>query len=105
MSEKSAEEAVADGRVVSFRRMEDGTREDYELLERGECDYVRALPDRLLTALEKLDQSLPGYPVSRLGHSLQAATPHASQSNTTTRAIRIPRDSTTLPRSRRWFWS
>ena len=52
--------------------MEDGTREDYELLERAERDYVRALPDRVLAALLKLDQSLPGYPVSRLGHSLQS---------------------------------
>jgi predicted HD phosphohydrolase len=53
--------------------MEDGTAEDYELLERAERDYVRALPDRVLAALMKLDQSLPGYPVSRLEHSLQAA--------------------------------
>jgi predicted HD phosphohydrolase len=60
--------------VVSFHRMEDGTREDYELLERSEREYVRALPDRILAALGKLDQSLPGYPVSRLEHSLQAAT-------------------------------
>jgi predicted HD phosphohydrolase len=54
--------------------MEDGTREDYALLDRAEREYVRALPDRLLEALRKLDQSLQGYPVSRLGHSLQAAT-------------------------------
>jgi predicted HD phosphohydrolase len=60
--------------TVSFRRMEDGTREDYELLERAERGYVRELPDRLLAALRKLDQSLQGYPVSRLSHSLQAAT-------------------------------
>jgi predicted HD phosphohydrolase len=60
--------------VVSFLRMEDGTREDYELLDRFERDYVRALPDRVLAALRKLDQSLPGYRVSRLEHSLQAAT-------------------------------
>ena len=60
--------------TVSFRRMEDGTREDYELLERAERDYVRGLPDRLLAALCKLDQSLPGYPVSRLSHSVEAAT-------------------------------
>ena len=59
---------------VSFHRMEDGTREDYELLDRSEREYVRALPDRVLAALMKLDQSLPGYPVSRLEHSLQAAT-------------------------------
>jgi predicted HD phosphohydrolase len=60
--------------VVSFTRMEDGTREDYELLDAAERDYVRALPDHVLGALMKLDHSLPGYPVSRLGHSLQAAT-------------------------------
>jgi predicted HD phosphohydrolase len=54
--------------------MEDGTREDYALLERAEREYVRALPDRLMEALQKLDHSLQGYPVSRLGHSLQAAT-------------------------------
>jgi predicted HD phosphohydrolase len=60
--------------VVSFRRMEDGTRADYELLDRCERGYVRALPDRVLEALGKLDQSLQGYPVSRLAHSLQAAT-------------------------------
>jgi predicted HD phosphohydrolase len=64
----------SDAGVVSFRRMEDGTREDYALLDRAEREYVRALPDRLLSALRKLDHSLQGYPVSRLGHSLQTAT-------------------------------
>jgi predicted HD phosphohydrolase len=61
------------GPVVSFHRMEDGTREDYALLDRLERDYARALPDRVLEALQKLDQSLQGYAVTRLGHSLQAA--------------------------------
>jgi predicted HD phosphohydrolase len=61
-------------RVVSFTRMQDGTREDYELLERYERNYVRELPDRILAALEELEHSLGGYPVSRLDHSLQAAT-------------------------------
>jgi predicted HD phosphohydrolase len=74
MTAKSDDTSVFEARVVSFRRMEDGTREDYELLERGEREYVRALPDRVLDALRKLDQSLPGYPVTRLGHSLQTAT-------------------------------
>lgn len=60
--------------TVSFRRMEDGTREDYELLERLERDFVRGLPDRILQALQGLDSSLAGYPVTRLEHSLQAAT-------------------------------
>jgi predicted HD phosphohydrolase len=63
-----------DADKVSFFRMEDGTREDYALLDRAEQDYVRELPDRLLAALAKLDHSLLGYHVTRLGHSLQAAT-------------------------------
>jgi predicted HD phosphohydrolase len=61
-------------RIVSFQRMQDGTREDYELLDRSEREYARGLPDTLLSSLKKLDHSLEGYPVSRLGHSLQAAT-------------------------------
>jgi predicted HD phosphohydrolase len=61
-------------RMVSFRRMEDGSREDYELLDKSEREYARHLPDHLLASLMKLDHSLEGYPVSRLGHSLQAAT-------------------------------
>jgi len=62
------------GETVGFRQMKDGTREDYLLLEREERDYLRALPDRLIAALGKLETSLQGYPVSRYQHSLQAAT-------------------------------
>lgn len=61
-------------RMVSFHAMKDGTREDYELLDRSERAYAVGLPDRILGALRKLDHSLEGYPVSRLGHSLQVAT-------------------------------
>src|ERR1700693_3528470 len=62
------------GRIVSFQRMEDGTREDYEFLDKSEREYARGLPDTILGALNKLDHTLQGYPVSRLEHSLQAAT-------------------------------
>jgi predicted HD phosphohydrolase len=74
MTDEIAANAAADAGTVSFRRMEDGTREDYALLDRAEREYVRALPDRLLAALTKLDNSLQGYRVTRLGHSLQTAT-------------------------------
>jgi predicted HD phosphohydrolase len=60
--------------MVSFRRMQDGTREDYLLLDRSERNYAVGLPDRVLEALRRLDHSLEGYPLSRLGHSLQVAT-------------------------------
>jgi predicted HD phosphohydrolase len=61
-------------RTVSFRAMQDGTREDYLLLDEAEKRYATGLADRVLEGLHKLDHSLEGYPVSRLGHSLQAAT-------------------------------
>lgn len=60
--------------IVSFTRMEDGTREDYEFLDRSEREFARGLPESILTALTKLDHTLVGYPVSRLEHSLQTAT-------------------------------
>ena len=60
--------------TVEFVQMKDGTARDYHLLHKFEADYARALPDRLLVALERLGDSLQGYQVSRLEHSLQSAT-------------------------------
>ena len=59
---------------VGFTRMKDGTKEDYEFLTRHEIEYTRGTADRLLGALEHLDESLSGYQVTRLGHSVQSAT-------------------------------
>ena len=59
---------------VSFRRMDEGTTADYALLKRLEDQFVAALPDRILTSLKDLKQSLAGYQISRLEHSLQSAT-------------------------------
>ena len=61
-------------RLVSFRRMEDGTREDYLLLDESEHRYAQGLADRVLESMRKLDHSLFGYRVTRLQHSLQTAT-------------------------------
>ena len=61
-------------RIVSFRQMQHGTREDYLLLDEAERRYATGLGTRVLEALRKLDHSVEGYPVSRLQHSLQAAT-------------------------------
>ena len=59
---------------VDFIRMEDGTREEYELLDRLENEYNAALPDRIMQAMRGLEQSFSGYRVSRLEHCLQGAT-------------------------------
>jgi predicted HD phosphohydrolase len=59
---------------VSFRQMKYGTAEEYRMLQGLEAAYASALPDRLIAALLRLDDSLQGYLVTRLQHSLQAAT-------------------------------
>ena len=60
--------------VVSFTRMADGTREDYEFLNKKEHEFLDSLPDRILAGLRSLDDSFGGYSISRLEHSLQSAT-------------------------------
>ena len=60
--------------TVSFTRMEDGTVEDWALIESYESEFFAELPDRILAALEKLKDSFGGYQVTRYTHSLQAAT-------------------------------
>ena len=60
--------------TVKFTAMKDGDREDYEFLNEHEIGFAAKTGDRLLEALVKLDESLSGYQITRLGHSLQAAT-------------------------------
>ena len=59
---------------VSFTQMKDGSKEDYELLSKFEKDFAEKLPDRILEALMNLGESMDGFQVSRLEHSLQSAT-------------------------------
>lgn len=60
--------------AVSFSRMDEGTPEDYAFLNKLEDEFISDLPDRLLAALEGLRDSLGGYKIDRLQHSLQSAT-------------------------------
>lgn len=60
--------------TVRFTEMKNGTAEEYALLHRYEQEYIRDLPARLIEALKQLDESLDGYQVTRLEHSLQCAT-------------------------------
>ncbi|MEP3296420.1 MAG: HD domain-containing protein [Pseudoruegeria sp.] len=59
---------------VKFTQMKDGDKEDYDFLIAQEHEYTRGTADRLLQALVSLDESLSGYQITRLGHSLQSAT-------------------------------
>ena len=59
--------------TVSFTKMSEGTAEDYLLLSEYERDELDEFPDRVLEWLRSMDEHT-GYQISRLGHSLQAAT-------------------------------
>ena len=60
--------------TVEFTRMQDGTAEEYAFLERLEQEYAAELPRRIEAQLLSLANSLSGYRVNRLEHSLQSAT-------------------------------
>ena len=60
--------------TVSFTAMADGTREDYQLLDRLEDEFAAGTADRVLAHLRELTGSVGGYKVDRLEHSLQTAT-------------------------------
>ena len=60
--------------TVKFTHMKDGDREDYAFLNAHEMEYAAGTADRLLNAMVDLDKSMSGYKITRLGHSLQAAT-------------------------------
>ena len=59
---------------VKFTAMKDGDKADYDFLTKHEVAHTKGTADRLLEALVNLDNGLSGYQVTRLGHSLQAAT-------------------------------
>ena len=59
---------------VSFTEMKNGTKDDYELLEKLESQYERKTADRILDYLASQTTTLEGYQITRLEHSLQAAT-------------------------------
>ena len=58
---------------VSFTEMKKGTKEDYLFLDKHEKDFASKTADRLLKFISGLTESLEGYQISRLEHSLQSA--------------------------------
>jgi len=59
---------------VNFTEMKNGTKEDYQLLEKHEKNFERQTADRILKYLAAQTTTLEGYQITRLEHSLQAAT-------------------------------
>ncbi|MGO8872725.1 MAG: HD domain-containing protein [Acidimicrobiales bacterium] len=62
-----------DGARMHFRRMDEGTDEEFGILTRAHQHAVERLPDLLLGMLTELEGDVE-YPIDRQAHSLQAAT-------------------------------
>ena len=54
--------------------MKKGTKEDYLFLDKHEKKYVDNTAERIIKFMSGLTETLEGYQVSRLEHSLQSAT-------------------------------
>ena len=61
-------------KTVNFTEMKKGTKEEYLLLDEYEQDYINGTADRILKFMKGLTSTLEGYKITRLEHSLQAAT-------------------------------
>ena len=61
-------------RVASYTKMEDGTREDYEMLVELSKPFRAGVADRVLKYFDTLHEGFPGERVDRYEHSLQTAT-------------------------------
>lgn len=59
---------------ANFIRMQDSTREDWQLIGGEFAQFTRGLPDRVMAHLKLLEGDYGGFPVDRYTHSLQTAT-------------------------------
>ena len=54
--------------------MKDGTKDEYLFLDKLEKEFISGTGERIIKYLQQYDETIEGYQVSRLEHSLQAAT-------------------------------
>ena len=59
---------------VSFRRLEDSTASDWELLTQAFVPFLDDLPNRIINQMRELAHDHGGFAVNRLEHCLQTAT-------------------------------
>jgi len=59
---------------ATFTRMEESTREDWNLIIPEAMKMAKSLPDRVIEHLKLLDGDFGGFPIDRYSHCLQAAT-------------------------------
>lgn len=58
----------------TFTRLDETTKEDWEVLGAEHMHMSQTLPDRIMDHLKLLDGDFGGFPIDRFQHSLQTAT-------------------------------
>ncbi|WP_433704861.1 HD domain-containing protein [Paraburkholderia sacchari] len=61
-------------KLATFKRMQDSTREDWEIIKPQAADYFSKLPERVLAHMKLLEAEFSGFPIDRYQHCLQTAT-------------------------------
>jgi predicted HD phosphohydrolase len=59
---------------ATFVRMQDSTREDWQLIGGEFMQFATGLPERVIKHLQILEGDYGGFPIDRYSHSLQTAT-------------------------------
>ena len=59
---------------ASFRKLQDSTASDWELLTQAFIPFLNDLPNRIIDQMRELAHDHGGFPVNRLEHCLQTAT-------------------------------
>ena len=59
---------------AQFHSMEQGTKEDWRIINRAMKPFIAELPDRMLAHLKMLQGDCGGFAIDRLDHCLQTAT-------------------------------
>ena len=59
---------------ANFTRMQESTREDWQLIGGEFMHFATGLPDRVIKHLQILEGDYGGFPIDRYAHSLQTAT-------------------------------
>ena len=65
---------MSDASTATYARMDEGTVEDYAIMQSYQPAHLAALPDRLMGMLVELADRPDGSPIDACAHSLQAAT-------------------------------
>ncbi|MNF63584.1 hypothetical protein D3C76_432960 [compost metagenome] len=61
-------------KLATFKRMQDSTQQDWDIIKPQAAQFFSALPERVLAHLKLLQGDFSGFPIDRYSHCLQSAT-------------------------------